>query len=313
MRRRIVIPCLLAAFLLPSVAAAGPDDHQVSWGTDVEVGADEALQGDVVVIGADAQIEGSVSGDVVVVGGDLKLGPSARIGGDAVVTAGKLNLAAGAQVEGDKVELADTAMATESLVGQLSSATATAASKRPPAVELQGDRPITSPMATQSFGLRTVSALVGATLLLILGHLFLWLCPIRTRNVRRTIEASPGRALLVGGMVSLALGLLGLLLFVSLIGWPALPILGLVVFVLWTMGLTGLCEAIGDRFPLPLRLRSRSGDLVVGTLVFMLLLLAWAVGGTVGTVAILLLLLTGCVAIGSVLLSSAGKRPYGPV
>lgn len=93
----------------------------VAFGRDVVLKKNETSR-DIVVIGGNADIEGTVEGDVVVVFGSAKItgmverglvvvlgssdvGPNAKIKRDAVVVGGKLNLAPGAEVGGERVEV----------------------------------------------------------------------------------------------------------------------------------------------------------------------------------------------------------------
>src|SRR5262245_4647118 len=63
---------------------------RVRFGGRVNVGEDETVDGDVVVIAGRAQVLGHVTGDVVVVGGSAELGPRADVGADVVVVGGEL-------------------------------------------------------------------------------------------------------------------------------------------------------------------------------------------------------------------------------
>ena len=72
---------------------------------NVKIDRDEVLNGDVVVVGGNAEIDGQVNGDSVVIGGNLRLGPEANITGDAVVVGGTLSRDPGATVGGDVNEV----------------------------------------------------------------------------------------------------------------------------------------------------------------------------------------------------------------
>lgn len=129
--RAAVISLIFATFLAMAATAKAKDfaartqvirvhenDARVSIGQDVKVLKEDVTQG-VVVVGADAWVEGRVEGDVVVVGGSAniqgevtgsvvtvlgstKLGDEARIEGDAVVVGGRLDSGTGAVVNGEK-------------------------------------------------------------------------------------------------------------------------------------------------------------------------------------------------------------------
>src|SRR5690606_24657779 len=68
----------------PALVRAGETERTV-----VVVGADAVVDGDVlenlVVVGGDARVSGDVAGDVVMVGGQLALEPGARVGGNVLL------------------------------------------------------------------------------------------------------------------------------------------------------------------------------------------------------------------------------------
>ena len=87
---------------------ANPNKRQhdtVSVGQGRIVGPDEVVTNDVVIIGANLTIHGTVNGDAVCVGGDLDVGPQAIIKGDLVNVGGKLSVDSSAEIYGDRVNL----------------------------------------------------------------------------------------------------------------------------------------------------------------------------------------------------------------
>jgi hypothetical protein len=72
----------------------------VRFGGNVTVGRDEVVEGDVVVIGGSADIDGEVTRDVTVIGGSLNLGPEAVVRRDVAVIGGSLNRSPGARIDG---------------------------------------------------------------------------------------------------------------------------------------------------------------------------------------------------------------------
>lgn len=67
---------------------------------DVSVARGERVDGDVVAVMGNAQIDGEVDGDLNVVMGSANLGPEAVVTGDLNVVGGSLNRAPGARVDG---------------------------------------------------------------------------------------------------------------------------------------------------------------------------------------------------------------------
>ena len=291
MPRFLVALLALVCLLVPSLALAGNADR-VSIGHPVTVAAGETLEGDVVVIGADARVDGVVRGDVVVISGTLTLGPDAQVGGDAVHLLGALDQAEAARVGGSTVSV-DGGEGAGSVLGRAGSG-----------------RGLGDHSTALKVG-RVVGWAASSACLVVLGLLFLSTWPERSRNLRRTIEASPGASLLVGGVVSFGLMMLMLLLLFTLVGVIGYPILIPAVAAVWLVGLTGFCEALGDRLPLPTSMRGRAASFVAGALLFSILGLLLLLGGPAAALGVLGLLVVGAMSVGAAVLSGLGGQPYG--
>ncbi|MBI2188210.1 MAG: polymer-forming cytoskeletal protein [Acidobacteria bacterium] len=75
------------------------------FGDGVTVAANERVEGDVIVFGGPATVDGEVTGDVHVFGGPVRLGPQAVVRGDVTAFGGGIDRAAGARVNGDVNEV----------------------------------------------------------------------------------------------------------------------------------------------------------------------------------------------------------------
>lgn len=286
----------LALTFVPSVAHAADLSDQLSFGDPVTVTADDVVSGDVVVIGADVRIEGTVLGDVVVVGGDLIIGAGGRISGDAVPVGGALVQSTGAEVLGASIEVdvdVPGAAALASLAGHEAAA-------------------MPSPGRTEAMS-RVVGLGAGTAALafvLVLGLLFQSAWPERSRNLRRTLEASPGESLLIGTLVSATAVLFSMFLTITVVGMVALPAVAFAAGALWLLGFTALCEALGDRLPLPAALRSRTGSFVVGLLALSAVGALGFLGLPGAALSTLIGGVTGSAAVGAAVLSRLGRRPF---
>lgn len=76
-------------------------------GSDITIPEDQEVQGDVLAIRGDVNVEGRVSGNVVSMGGDIRLSSTARVDGDVVCMGGKLHEEPGATVGGQRVTALD--------------------------------------------------------------------------------------------------------------------------------------------------------------------------------------------------------------
>jgi hypothetical protein len=296
-RWAFLIPLVLGLSLLAARPAQAGDADRVAIGHGVVVTADEDLHGDVVVIGGDANVQGRVRGDVVVVGGQLTLGPNARVDGDAVHLLGALDQAADAAVDGSTLGVNSDVDAAARILQKA-----------------ETERPRGSGLGEHSTALRVGRAVgwaASSACLIVLGLLFLSTWPERSRNLRRTVEASAGASLLVGGLVTTGLFLLLVLLGLTIVGLLAWPLILLAASLVWLVGLTAVCEALGDRMPMPQRLRGRAGSFVSGALIVSGLGLLWMAGGFAAFLAVLGTLVLGAVAFGAAILSGLGGQPYG--
>jgi hypothetical protein len=316
-RLQIRLPLLLAivacALLVAGPAAAGRGDRVV-MGNDVVIAEGEEVRGDIVVLWADARVDGTVHGDVVVVGGDLVLGPTARVDGDLAVAGGDLTRAGGAQVDGSLVGISDTGLDAEKLVGQVDPKAAASAHSGPQnMLELRRSDGSDGDGEGAGFVTKLGTSLLLSSFLMVLGLLFMSIWPERSRNLRRTLEASPWASLTMGMLVSAGLGLVALLLTITVVGVLALPLLATAALAVWLVGITGLLEAIGDRLPMPERLRSRGWDFIAGIGIFAVLAVMWSMGGGLAGLAVLATLVLGFMAVGAAVLSGLGRSPYGKV
>jgi len=75
----------------------------VSRDKNLTVAANRTVNGDVLVIGANALISGTVKGSVIVRNGDLTVFPGGKIQGDAVAIGGQLHVANNAMVSGKRI------------------------------------------------------------------------------------------------------------------------------------------------------------------------------------------------------------------
>lgn len=76
-------------------------------GSDITIDEDQQVQGDVLAIRGDVNVDGHVEGNVVSMGGDIRLSSTARVDGDVVCMGGRLHEEPGATVGGQRVTALD--------------------------------------------------------------------------------------------------------------------------------------------------------------------------------------------------------------
>lgn len=179
---------------------------------------------DAAVVGGDAVVGGEVRGDLIVLGGDARLGPAARIGGDVFVLGGRLDTERGARIEGRSVSYPTIGSAWLTL--------------------LEGP----------SLGLSPVSPIVlGAKLALLAGWVALTLGLFAVGgggvlSTSRAVGDQPFRNFFVGLTGVLAIFLTALLfaaLAATLAGAPMLVLVVLLALLLKLWGMTAVFHALG--------------------------------------------------------------------
>jgi hypothetical protein len=154
-------------------------------------------------------------------------------------------------------------------------------------------------------GLHSVLFAVLGTLLrmmtlLIIGLLLITFLPEHIANVRGFLDGKPGHAALAGFAVLVGFIPLCILLAVTLVGIPLIPVAALVLAALVVVGLTAFSTWLGYRIPVFEGRKSVIGALLIGLVVLTLVDLIPVVGT-------ILVTLVGFFAGGAVLLSRFGR------
>jgi hypothetical protein len=290
----------------------------VRFGGNVTVGAGEQVDGNVVVILGNANVDGEVDGDVVVIGGRLRLGDGASVDGDVVAMGPSFIRAPNARIGGDVVNL-----------GQMRFG--------PPDINVPG--PFGPPFGGP-FGLSTRRAIgITATLLrlgllMILGWLFFAVAGDPVQRIAARASAEPLKAGAIGVLVELLfvpmLIMVSILLAISVIGIPLLvlvPVAVLVMILVLLIGFTAVSMRVGQWAGTRLGAERTDGYAAVTLGVIVLLSLAvlarlaFLTGGPLAAIGATLLVIAFCVeyvawTIGlgaSVLVRFApGPQPAGP-
>jgi uncharacterized RDD family membrane protein YckC len=221
----------------------------VRIGQDHLVRASEVVR-DVVVISGSATVEGRLEGDLVVVLGSATLAPTAVVEGDVVVVSGDANVASGAVVGRDLVVVggalnapADFAPGGDQVV----------VGARLLGYDFRGIVPWVTkgllwgrPLVPE---LPWMWAIVGV-------FLFIYLCvslllPGPVRATAATLTQRPLSAFLTGLLVLLLIGPVSVILSVSVIGLPVVPLLFCALLVAGVLGKVAVMHWTGDRIIAP--------------------------------------------------------------
>lgn len=279
--------------------------EQVSIFTDMHIKPGEVVRAAVCIF-CDAVIEGEVERELVVVGGSVVL--SGKVGREMTAVLSDVTLGPGSEIEREFVNVLGD---LDDQGAQFGSGQVNIPIPIKAPFKVGGPFPILA--ALLAWG-RLLSILVLFVVVLILVAFV----PDRIRVISEEAEHSLPAAYLAGLLGYLVLILvmptIYFILLTSVIGIPVIPILGLIEFVLKTLGIAGLLHFIGVRMGRGLnREMSLLGAILLGFLPWALLLVLPAFFGFVGLLTalammILFWLVIKVPALGLVILTRCGGR-----
>jgi hypothetical protein len=152
-------------------------------------------------------------------------------------------------------------------------------------------------------GLLGVLAIVLRTVMLfVVGLVVIMIMPDRIARIRDYLTARPGASTLSG--LALLFGTIPLIaiLFFTVIGWPLIPLVVLIIVALNIVGLTALLTWFGYKAPFFKNKKSPVGAMLIGLVIVLLIsLIPW-----IGPIAISI---AAFIAAGATLLSRFGSEP----
>jgi hypothetical protein len=225
----------------------------VKVGRDIMVEENEKVDGDVVAVGGDVTVKGTVTGDVVAVGGDILVTTTGVIEGDASSIGGDIEKEKGAEIRGKRFR---TFL---------------------PKIFL------TPPTFFGAFqGLALFARILKIMLLLFLGIVVISIVPKNVAKVKDKVRQDFLKSALVGFAGEILIIPVFLLLIVTIIGIPvAILVEPLLILAALILGYTGISYFIGEKLREGTSLKPDSPmmTLVIGILaVESVLLLARVVG-----------------------------------
>jgi hypothetical protein len=235
--------------ITPNPPRANRRGDVVRFGGSVVVNENETINGDVVVIGGSATVDGHVQGDVVVVGGSMALGPHADVRGDAVTVGGTLSRDPGAKIGGEVTEVG---------VGDA----------------IRGRRNgsgVTIPRGWDGWqpgvnrpGFSFVGTLVRLGLLMLLTAIVLLVARVPVQQIADRAAAEPLKSWAVGFLMEIlfvpVLVITVVVLAISIIGIPLLllvPVAIVAAILVFLVGFTGVAYHLGRMIEGQFDLRDR--------------------------------------------------------
>ena len=251
----------------------GRGSERVVFGHSLNIGADETVD-KAVAIGGSVTIAGHVRRDTVAIGGSVTLLPGGHVEGDAVAIGGSVSVDPAATLEGDSVGMGGTISTT------IGSATRWV---------VGGGR------GMRSLFSRTARAVLVYVIALLIAAAF----PGALSRVKTYLVDRPGLSALGGFAIIFGFVPLCVLLAVTIIGIPLIPVAVLLLIALLLFGFAVSAGWLGERMPL-LRDKTPLKTVALGGVVLALVgLIPW-----IGTAV---LVLVAALPAGAALLSRFGR------
>ena len=256
--------------------------ERVVFGRSLTIEANETVD-KAVAIGGSVTVAGHVRRDAVAIGGSVTLLPGGHIEGDAVAIGGAVSVPEGATLEGDNVSLGGPVPTT---VGSMTRWV------------------VGGPHMFSTF--RFGSRLVRAVLLFVIAVLIAAAFPGALRRVQTYLLDRPGFSALGGVAILLGFVPLCVLLAVSVIGIPLIPVAVMLLVALLLFGFAVSAAWLGERMPVggeqktPVRAVAWGGAIL-------------ALVGLVPLFGTMALVLVAAISAGATLLSRFGRTVVVPV
>lgn len=218
---RILLFCLALFWVAVPVAGAAAAGSDMVGFSDIQVPAGTVVK-NVVVMGANAVIAGTVTDEVVVINGDVTLLPTAVVHDRVVVIGGNIRAAEGASYGKGLVRIGPEFVGAGGLA-----------------------------VAGVAMLLWWLLKILVLAVLVVVPVLVAWLWRAGTEDMSRLIEHGLARCLTAGVLGGLIVMAVTLLLFLSIIGIPLAIVVSLIAFLASAAGMGGVSLAVGRRLPLP--------------------------------------------------------------
>lgn len=272
------------------------DDDLVAIGEDLYVAEDEEVLGDAVCIEGDLTVAGMVRGDAVCIGGDVILENSAVVYGDAVSIGGCIDAAPGAEIGGQEVRIGGGFTKFIPFIKKFSEVSD----------------------AISSNVIDIVWEIAFFLFLMFLGLLVSVFMKRQMDNVHNHLTNEFPRSALLGIALAVLAPIALVVLAVSILGWPLIPLFIIVLLALQYFGYVVFGEILGSvilgagKHPM---LRILVGVAILQSVALIGDLIAVPagifddIGGVFGFVGTIIFLTCGVLGAGGILYSRLGLWP----
>jgi hypothetical protein len=222
-------------------------DDRVQMGKSLRIEAGEEVN-DAVVIGGTLTIAGHVRGDAAVMGGSVIVEPGGVVDGDVAAMGGAIEVKPGGVVHGDKASFGGP---VGEVIGGL-------------ALSSMRDHHISG----GGYLFDVFAKLLRAAILFVMALLFISFMPERHNRVRDYMIERPGKSVLAGVIMLIAIVPVCVLFAITVIGIPLIPVLFLFLLALIVVGLAAFLTWIGDRIPVFADRKTPVVALAIGLVLF---------------------------------------------
>ncbi len=240
----------------------------VKTGRDIVVEEYEEVEGDVVAVGGDITVKGTVTGNVIAMGGEIFVASTGVVEGDAVSIGGDVVKEAGAMIKGERVGISFFPKRFLRPIHPLGL----------PSPHILSFPPFIGGL----HGFALFARIIKIVLFLFLGIVVISIVPKNVTKIKDKIRQDFLKSALVGFVAEILILPIFILLIVTIIGIPvALLVEPLFILVALILGYAGVSYFIGEKLREGTSLKPETPmmTLVIGILVLeSILLLAKVVG-----------------------------------
>ncbi|HHV18980.1 MAG TPA: polymer-forming cytoskeletal protein [Thermoanaerobacterales bacterium] len=272
--KKILILIVVLLLLIPAPALAQGKNDRVQIQGDITINADEVIMGDTIAILGNITVDGKVTGDVVAVLGDVRV--NGEVMGDVTAVGGRI-----IRGETSKVYGTITEIKVSGIKDIVNGITRQGINLGPSIKKYNW-----SFSRNWEYGWFKFIRFLG---LLAMGTLVIILFPNSTKTAAGGVEKEIGRKMLIGLLIFMLTPVALLLLLITLIGIPLIPILLLLLYGAGFFGYLCISIHIGRRLNEQLKIKPEVLlEFALGALLLWLIQLVPIIGGFTSIIVLIM-------------------------
>lgn len=273
--KKFFIILVILMLMLPGAALADGNNDRVQIQGDVVVGPNETVLGDAVAIMGNVTVDGKVVGDVTAIMGDVKV--NGEVMGDVTTVGGRIIRSDSARIHGKITQVG----VGEGIKDIITNVTRYGIRWRP------GGRGIT----VFNMGFPYIFRIMHFIGIIALGTLAIILFPDSIKAAADVVEKEIGRRFLIGFLTILLLPMAMIMMAITIIGIPLIPLAILLVAAAGFYGYLGISIFLGRKLNEQLHLKpSPFVEYILGALLLWFIQLVPFIGAISGLLVLMLAL-----------------------